>query len=258
MNYLETYTQNRIGYIVLNRPEKRNAFNQQLVSELDRAFDQMESDSEVRVVVLKARGDVFCAGADLEYLQQLQNFSYDENLQDSRYLASVYQKIYELEKPVIAQVQGHAIAGGAGLATVCDFCFSVPGASFGYTEVKIGFVPAIVSFFLSKKIGEGRARSLLLQGNLISAEQALSLGIVQEICAADVLEDRVEKFALELISTTSGESLKLTKKLISEISSAESTHAAMDIGAQYNAQSRATIDCKKGIAAFLNKEKINW
>lgn len=258
MNYLELNIQDKVGFITLNRPEKRNAFNQQLVKELDAAFAEMEQNAEVRVVVLKAKGDVFCAGADLEYLQQLQSFSYQENLEDSQFLASVYQKIYELGKPVIAQVQGHAIAGGAGLATVCDFCFTVPDAKFGYTEVKIGFVPAIVSYYLSKKIGEGNARNLLLKGDLIDSEMALKLGIAHQICTPEELESEVQKLAQYLINTTSGESLRLTKKLISEITVADSATEAMKIGAEYNATSRATEDCKKGIAAFLNKEKISW
>lgn len=258
MHYLEISTENRIGFITLNRPEKRNAFNQELVAELQQAFTQMEHNAEVRVVVLRARGDVFCAGADLGYLQQLQTFSHQENLDDSRFLAGVYQQIYELGKPVIAMVQGHAIAGGAGLATVCDFCFAVPEAKFGYTEVRIGFVPAIVSYYLSKKIGEGRARPLLLSGDLIRAEEAHRLGVVTHISQPEQLENDVIGFAEGLIRSTSGESLYLTKKLISEINAADTTTEAMQIGAEYNARSRATDDCKKGIAAFLNKEKIQW
>jgi len=258
MNYLEVSSENRIGFITLNRPEKRNAFNQELVAELHQAFTQMENDPEVRVVVLRARGEVFCAGADLGYLQQLQTFSHRENLDDSRFLAGVYQQIYELGKPVIAMVQGHAIAGGAGLATVCDFCFAVPEAKFGYTEVRIGFVPAIVSYYLSKKTGEGRARPLLLSGDLIAAEEAYRLGIVTHISQPEQLEKDVIAFAGGLIRNTSGESLFLTKKLISEINAADTTTHAMQIGAEYNARSRATEDCKKGIAAFLNKEKIQW
>lgn len=173
MNYLLIEKQDKIGYITLNRPEKRNAFNQQLVSELDQAFTQLEDDNELRVVVLKAHGDVFCAGADLEYLQQLQTFSYEENYEDSRYLAYVYQKIYELGKPVIAQVQGHAIAGGAGLATVCDYCFSVANAKFGYTEVKIGFVPAIVSYFLSKKNWGRKSAQPFITGRFNRCRQSI-------------------------------------------------------------------------------------
>lgn len=258
MQYLELSRENRIGFITLNRPEKRNAFNQELVAELQQAFTEMEDDSDVRVVVLRARGEVFCAGADLGYLQQLQTFSHEENLQDSRFLAGVYQQIYELGKPVIAMVQGHAIAGGAGLATVCDFCFALPGARFGYTEVRIGFVPAIVSYFLSKKTGEGKARTLLLSGDLISAADAQQLGIVTHVSEPGELENDVLEFAQNLIRNTSGESLYLTKKLISEINSADTAAQAMEIGAEYNARSRATADCKKGIAAFLNKEKIQW
>ena len=131
----------RVGYITLNRPDKRNALSHELVIELIDAFDKAEQDSSVKVVVLKAAGEAFCAGADLAYLQQLQNFSFEQNLEDSRQLKNLFLKIYQLKKVVIAQVQGHALAGGCGLATVCDFTFAVPEAKFGYTEVKIGFSP---------------------------------------------------------------------------------------------------------------------
>jgi methylglutaconyl-CoA hydratase len=135
---------NRVGYITLNRPDKRNALSFELIRELKEAFYNAERDDAVKVIVLRAHGEVFCAGADLAYLQQLQEFSYEQNLADSNHLKDLFFQIYTLQKVVIAQVQGHALAGGCGLATVCDFTFSVPEAKFGYTEVKIGFIPAIV------------------------------------------------------------------------------------------------------------------
>lgn len=172
MQFITTHTSDRIFEIVLNRPDKRNALNSEFVSELISAFTNADVDENTRVVILKANGKVFSAGADLGYLQQLQKNTYEENLEDSTQLAELFKKIYFHKKLIIAQVEGHAIAGGCGLATVCDFVFAVPEAKFGYTEVKIGFVPAIVMFFLLRKIGEAKARELLLTGKLIDAQQA--------------------------------------------------------------------------------------
>src|SRR5690606_28704890 len=161
-----TYIEGRIAFVILNRPEKRNALSPETVQELMRAFSEMEQDPEVKVVVLKAEGEVFCAGADLDYLRQMQDFSWEENLADSQRLKSLFSQIYEFPKVVIAQFQCHALAGGFGLVTVCDFAFAISEAKFGYTEVKIGFVPALVSVFLSEQIGLAVATELLLSGNL--------------------------------------------------------------------------------------------
>ena len=155
----------RVGYITLNRPEKRNALSSELVTALKEAFATAKNDRDVKVIVLKANGESFCAGADLAYLQQLQQFSFQENLADSNHLKDLFLQIYQLEKVVVAQVQGHALAGGCGLATICDFVFAVPEAKFGYTEVKIGFIPALVSIFLIRKIGEQKAKQLFAESN---------------------------------------------------------------------------------------------
>src|SRR5258706_15353998 len=139
-------------------------------------FTEAESVAAVKVIVLGATGEAFCAGADLAYLQKLQHFSFEENLNDSRHLRDLFLKIYTLKKVVIAQVQGHALAGGCGLATVCDIVFAVPEARFGYTEVRIGFVPAIVMVFLLRKLGEQKAKQLLLGGELMAGGKAGALG----------------------------------------------------------------------------------
>jgi methylglutaconyl-CoA hydratase len=247
----------RVGYITLNRPEKRNALSFQVVQELKEAFTEAEHDDNAKVIVLQARGDAFCAGADLAYLQQMQTFSYEDNLSDSNHLKSVYYQIYTMKKVVIASIQGHALAGGCGLATVCDFVFSVPEAKFGYTEVKIGFVPAIVMVFLIRKIGEGKAKELLMTGDLIKAEEAIYYGIVNKIVSREKLHDHVKAFALHLTSQNSGISMMLTKQMISQVQSMN-LESALSFAAQMNANARGSEDCKKGIAAFLNKEKINW
>lgn len=257
MQYIKYETKEKIGYITLNRPEKRNALNAKLVDELKTTFKKAEEDFNVKVIVLKAEGKAFCAGADLAYLQSLQKNSFDENFADSKNLADLYKTIYTLNKVVIAQVEGHAIAGGAGLATVCDFVFAVPEAKYGYTEVAIGFVPAIVSFFLIRKIGETKVKELLLTGKLITAEEAQKLNIFNFIEKSEKIEKTVNDFAQNIIKNASGDSLTLTKKIISDIQNFD-YNKAMNFAAEINAMSRETEDCRKGIAAFLNKEKIEW
>jgi methylglutaconyl-CoA hydratase len=257
MNIVLYSVTNQVAYITLNRSEKRNALNPQLVTELKTAFITAEQDDRVKVVVLKANGESFCAGADLGYLQQLQNFSLEENLADSHHLKELFLKIYTLKKVVIAQVQGHALAGGCGLATVCDFTFSAPEAKFGYTEVRIGFIPALVSVFLIRKIGEQKAGHLLLTGEIIKAETALAYGMITEVVQASELENRVNQFAQTLIKQNSAQSMQLTKHLIHEVQDL-SLNEALNFAAHQNAKARATDDCKKGIASFLNKQEINW
>lgn len=250
-------TQARIATITLNRPEKRNAFNVELIQELMAAFEKAERDDTVKAVILKAEGEAFCAGADLAYLKQLQTFSYEENLTDSNRLKELLAKIYRFKKVVVAQVQGHALAGGCGLATVCDFVFAVPEARFGYTEVKIGFIPALVSIFLIRKLGEQKARNLLLSGELITAEKALELGLITRIVDAAQLEVAVQKFTRQLIESNSAQSLALTKELMAHVQDLPLAEA-LDHAAIMNAKARGTEDCKRGISAFLAKQELKW
>jgi methylglutaconyl-CoA hydratase len=257
MKYIEYTVKDRIGYITMNRPEKRNALSHEMVSELKTAFKDAEDDDLVKVIILRGKGEAFCAGADLEYLQQLQDFSYEQNVADSTHLKELFIQIYELRKVVIAQVQGHALAGGCGLVTVCDFVFAVPEAKFGYTEVKIGFVPAIVMVFLLRKLGEGKAKELLLTGTLMMADEAKSAGIVNEVISKDGLHKTVQKFAANLVKTNSGNSMGITKQMISKVQSLP-LYEALTFAAEMNAKTRASEDCKNGIAAFLKKEKITW
>ncbi len=247
----------RIGLITLNRPEKRNALSSELVTALKAAFIQAEEDTHVKVIILRANGESFCAGADLAYLQQLRKFSFEENLDDSNQLKALFLKIYQLKKVVIAQVQGHALAGGCGLATVCDFVFAVPEAKFGYTEVKIGFIPAMVLVFLIRKIGEQRAKQLLLSGELVQGDEAIRLGLVNFVESKQELENKTVVFAQKLIQNNSGNSMMLTKQMIDQVQSM-SLDGALAYAARMNAETRASEDCKKGINAFLLKTAINW
>src|SRR5712692_10947327 len=173
-----------IATITLNRPEKRNALSIQLGEEILAALDEIEK-SESLVVILTGAGKAFCAGMDLDELKSLIGKSHAEHVEDSRRMVRIFRRLYDFPKPTIAAVNGAAIAGGTGLATMGDFTLAVPEAKFGYTEVRMGFVPAIVSTFLLRQVGEKQARDLLLTGRIFGAEEATRLGLVSEVVPAD-------------------------------------------------------------------------
>ena len=257
LRYIQYEAQDRIGYITLNRPDKRNALNADVVTELKQAFDFAENDEAVKVIVLRAVGDVFCAGADLAYIQELQGYGYTDNLEDSTHLMQLFHQIYTLKKVVIGQVQGHALAGGCGLAAICDLTFAAPEAKFGYTEVKIGFLPAIVSVFLLRKIGEARTKQLLLSGDPISAQTALEMGLITFLAPRETLADNVRTYAQRLCRENSGQSMEVTKEMLARLPELV-LEDGLRYAAQRNAEARGSEDCRKGIAAFLSKERIGW
>lgn len=243
--------------ITMRRPERRNALNAALVVELTDAFSKAGHDEEVRVIRLLGEGEAFSAGADLDYLQSLQTNTFEENLADSAQLAALFKEIYDSPKVTIAELHGHAIAGGCGLATVTDFTFAVPEAMLGYTEVKIGFIPAIVSVYLIKKIPAHAAKRLLLTGELITAEEAQRLGLLTKVIDRTLIEGHVEDFARKLAKETSPNSIASTKALLREVDGL-SIEEGVAKAVEANASARASADCKRGIAAFLAKEKITW
>jgi methylglutaconyl-CoA hydratase len=248
---------NRIATISLNRPDKRNALNAELVQLLTETLLEASEDDQVKVIIIKAIGPAFSAGADLEYLQQLQSNSREANVADSENLRRMFTTIYYLPKVVIAQVEGHAIAGGCGLATVCDIIFSVPEAKFGYTEVKLGFVPAIVSCFLLRKTSETIVKRILLTGELFSAQQALDFGLITFLSNKDEISDKVNEFALNLCEQTSSNALMVTKQLIGQTTN-PLLEKSLELAVSINARVRESEDFKKGVASFLNKEQIKW
>jgi methylglutaconyl-CoA hydratase len=254
---VEYEVKDRVGYITLNRPDKRNALSAEMVAQLKAAVYKAESDPNCKVVVLAAQGEAFCAGADLAYIKGLQTNSYEENLADSRHLMELFTKIYKSSKVYISRIQGHALAGGCGLATVCDFAFAVPEAKFGYTEVRIGFIPAIVMVFLLRKIGEGKAKEILLTGEVFEADKALAFGLINAVLPFDQLNAYVHAFAIKLCAEASAESLTRTKRMIARVQDL-TLDEALDYASEQNAEARDGADCKRGISAFLNKEKISW
>ncbi|MGC2764692.1 MAG: enoyl-CoA hydratase-related protein [Candidatus Acidiferrum sp.] len=248
-------TDGHLSTITLNRPEKRNAISIQMIAELHAALDEIEK-THTRVVILTGAGKAFCAGIDLDYLQAIGQQSAAENQDDSRRIAKMFRKIWSYSRPLIAAVNGHALAGGCGIATLCDFTLAVPEAKFGYTEVKIGFLPAIVSVFLTRQVGEKRARDLLLTGRLVEAEEAKDLGLVNEIVPAEKLMARAQELA-ETILAASPSSITRAKHLLVSAAAASVDHD-LERAVLESARVRCTPDFKEGLAAFLEKRKPIW
>ena len=243
--------------LTLNRPDKRNALGADLVAALKDALAEAATDGAVRVVVLTGAGKVFSAGADLAALEALQTASAEANLADSQHLADLFAAIYRHPKPIIARVNGHAIAGGCGLAAVCDFALVADHAKLGFTEVRIGFVPAIVSVFVLRKLGEAAARDLMLRGHLISAAEAAEVGLVTRSLPAADLDAATDALARELATETSASAVTLTKQLLADVPGM-GLGEALGHAVQLNALARSTDDCKAGIAAFLGKTDPPW
>jgi len=248
-------TAQHVATITLNRPDKRNSINTQMIADLQSALDAIEQ-THARVVILTGAGSSFCAGMDLAMLQAIATQSPSENQEDSRRLAKLFRRIWSYSKPMIAAVNGHALAGGCGLATLCDFTIAVPEAKFGYTEVKIGFLPAIVSVFLTRQIGEKRTRDLLLTGRLVEASEFKDLGLVNEIVPADRLIARVHELAQVLIAASPASITRAKRLLVS--AAAASLDADLERAVLENARMRATPDFKEGLASFLEKRKPVW
>jgi methylglutaconyl-CoA hydratase len=241
--------------ITLNRPDKRNALSYELIHDVLNALGHADR-SAARILILTGAGTAFCAGMDLENLKQLTGRSPEQNVKDSETAARFFRTIYDFPKPTIAAVNGAAIAGGTGLVSVCDFALAVPEAKFGYTEARIGFVPAVVSSFLIAGVGEKRARDLLLSARIFGAEEARALGLVNEIVAPEELMNRARALASQLMENSPA-SLRATKALLSAYSREELDRQIGD-AIRENAAMRQTADFQEGVSAFLEKRRPAW
>jgi len=257
----ETYSTLTLSYegalavITLNRPEKRNAISYELINDVLRALAEVEQ-SAPQIMILTGAGQAFCSGMDLDNLRSITGRTAEENQADSATMALLFRTLYEFPKVTIAAVNGAAIAGGCGLATLCDFTLASPQAKFGYTEVKIGFVPAIVSAFLLRQVGEKQARDLLFTGRIIGADEAFRLGLVNEVVAEGKLMERARELAASLLQNSPA-SLLATKRLLSNYSSA-ALSVEIPIAVEENARIRATEDFREGVSSFLEKRKPHW
>ena len=253
--YILAETAHGVRTLTLNRPEKRNALSPELIEELTVALHDA-AECSCGVVILTGEGPAFCSGLDLDHLATISARTPEENRRDSENVARVLRALYDFPKPVIAAVNGPAIAGGMGLATIPDFTLAVPEAKFGYTEVRIGFVPAIVSTFLLRQVGEKQARDLLLTGRLIKAQEALSLGLVTEIVTADQLMCTARALAQSLLQN-SPQAMQCVKKLLAKHASRRLDEEIAD-AIDANAQQRSTEDFTEGVQAFLHKRRADW
>jgi methylglutaconyl-CoA hydratase len=245
----------RIATITLNRPDKRNAISFELIDDLLQALEEV-AKSDALIVILTGAGKAFCSGMDLDDLKALLGRSPEQNLQDSQTMVRLFRALYEFPKATIAVVNGAAIAGGTGLALLCDFTLAVPEAKFGYTEVRIGFVPAIVSTFLLRQVGEKQARDLLLTGRLFGADEAARMGLINEIVPLENLMTRARELAA-LLMENSPASLRATKQLLTNHARAE-IDSQIDAAVRENAAIRNTADFREGISSFLEKRKPTW
>jgi methylglutaconyl-CoA hydratase len=244
-----------LATLTLNRPDKRNAISYELIADLLRALEEVK-DSTARVLIITGAGKAFCSGMDLDNLKSLIGRTAEQNIEDSRTMVSLFRSIYEFPKPTISAVNGAAIAGGTGLALLCDFTLAVPEAKFGYTEVRIGFVPAIVSTFLLRQVGEKIARDLLLTGRIFDAEEALRIGLLTQIVPQEQLMDRARELAAQL-TDNSPLSLTYTKRLLTDHARAE-LDAQIESAIRENANIRSTNDFREGVSSFLEKRKPKW
>lgn len=254
---LHAETRGRVRRLVLNRPDRRNALSHALVGALRRALAQAADDPAVRVVVLEGAGKAFSAGADLDALRALRTASAEENLADSAHLAGLFREIYLHPKPVLGKIHGAALGGGCGLAAVCDLAVAADDAKMGFTEVRLGFVPAIVMVFAVRKIGEAAARSLMLTGRQITGTEAAALGLVTRAVPPADLEAAVDALADEIASETSPSAVMLTKSMLARVAGM-GLDEALTYATQTNALARTTSDFQAGIASFLDKTPPPW
>jgi methylglutaconyl-CoA hydratase len=255
--YVRVTKEGPVATLAIMREEKRNALNAEVVAELQEAFDALESDADVRVIILTGEGSVFCAGADLAYLQMISENSVLENTEDSRALMRLMYSIRSSTTPTIARINGHAIAGGFGLALTCDILVASENARFGFTEVRIGFVPAIVMKLAMERAGMGRTRELLIRGHLLGAAQAHEYGLLNHVVASEHLDETVTGIAVEIATKTSPQAVAMTKQLMLDVA-ARDVSEAMLFASRQNAISRETEDFKKGIESFLEKRTPEW
>jgi len=248
--------EDRAARISFNRPDVHNAFNSLMISELDHAFEKAKADLSIRAVILSGEGKSFCAGADINWLREIIHFTFEQNLKESLHLAEVLHKIYTLPKPTVAMVNGTAIGGGNGFLSACDIVVAAEGAIFGLSEVKIGLIPAAISPYVIRRIGEGKAREFFLTGRRISAQEALEIGLVSEVVPLERLEKKVEEIVALLLSS-GPKAMASCKELIQRVPMM-SFEEAKEYTAKMIANLRISEEGQEGMAAFLEKRKPKW
>jgi len=254
---LTVTVQDRIARITLTRPEVRNAFNDEVILQLKAAFESVGAMDDVRAVVLAAQGPAFCAGADLNWMRRMADYTREENLADAGQLAAMLKAIYECPKPTIASVQGDVFAGGTGLVAACDIAVSVDTATYCLSEVKLGLIPATISPYVIRAMGARAAHRYFLTAERFSAQEAQRIGFVHELVSADAIEARVAELAQALVSA-SPNAVKACKRLVHDVAGREIDATLIAATVEGIADIRASEEGREGVASFLQKRKPSW
>lgn len=257
MKHLELQFDRGVETVTLNRPEVRNAFNDEVIAELKAVFAELAKRSEVRCVVLAGNGAAFCAGADLNWMKRMATYTRDENLADASALARMLEVVYRCPKPTIARVQGDVYAGGTGLVAACDIAVSVDTAQYCLSEVKLGLIPATISPYVIRAMGTRASHRYFLTAERFSAEEARRIGLVHEVVKADALDAKVTEIAQALVQA-GPEAVKACKKLLHDVAGHEITAGLVRRTVEGIADIRASDEGREGIQSFLGKRKPNW
>jgi methylglutaconyl-CoA hydratase len=243
--------------VTLNRPDVRNAFNETTIAEVTQAFRELGAETDLRAIVLAANGPAFCAGADLNWMKKMAGYTHAENQADALQLAEMLRAIYLCPKPVVAKVQGDCYAGGMGLMAACDIIVTVDEANFCLSEVKLGLIPATISPYVIKAMGENASRRYFLTAERFSAQEALRIGFAHEVVAADALDFRVGEIVKALVNN-SPNAVQQAKVLVREVAGQTVNDALLADTAERIAQIRASEQGREGVASFLEKRKPSW
>jgi methylglutaconyl-CoA hydratase len=257
MKHLELTMQGGVATLVLNRPEVRNAFNDQVIAELTQAFAGLGQRDEVRCIVLAAEGAAFCAGADLNWMKRMADYSHAENIADAGALAEMLRVIYTCPKPTIARVQGDVYAGGTGLVAACDIAVSVDTAGYCLSEVKLGLIPATISPYVIRAMGARAAHRYFLTAERFSAAEALRIGFVHEVVTAAELDAKVTELAKALVNA-GPQAVRLCKQLVQDVAEQAITPELVQMTVAGIADIRVSDEGREGVQSFLQKRKPNW
>jgi len=254
---LEIDKQDKVAAVILNRPEVRNAFNETAIAEIAQAFRELGADDNIRVIVLAAKGPAFCAGADLNWMKKMAGYTYEENRADAAQLAAMLHTIDSCPKPTVAKVQGDCYAGGMGLAAACDIAIAAESVNFCLSEVKLGLIPATISPYVIKSMGENAARRYFLTAERFSAQEALRIGFVHAVVSPEALDAAVEE-VVKALALNSPHAVKEAKRLVREVAGMPLSDALIADTAQRIADIRSSEEGKEGVRAFLEKRKPGW
>lgn len=257
MNHLQLHVADLVATVTLNRPEVRNAFNEALIAEITQAFQQLGQRDDVRCIVLAAQGTAFCAGADLNWMRSMADYTREQNLADASRLAAMMRTIYECPKPTIAKIQGDVYAGGTGLVSACDVAVAVDTAHFCLSEVKLGLVPSTISPYVIRAMGARAAHRYFLTAERFTAVEALRIGFVHEVVAADALDAKVAELANALVNA-GPQAVKLCKKLVQDVAGHDITPELVNMTIASIADVRVSAEGREGLQSFLQKRKPSW